>query len=311
MRKSVILPDNFDWLFYCHYYEDLHLAGIDSEKKATEHYLNHGCHEKRIYHSSALEPGDRFNELDFSYRSFYGIDQNFVNFVIQQTQLQSQSRVLEIGCGVGRLALSIADHVKEGHYDGLDVDYKSIDWCRTHLSTPTQNNCQFHQLLQESQQVESNGFRLSKVRFPYEDEQFDVVYSTTTFVHLPPDEVQQYLAEISRVLKKNGCCLLMFFLWNQLIEQMIKNKKTNLKSTTHHEHYKSMTNYANESANAFHENTVYQWHQQANLTINEVVYGRWSGSSEEMIYKDGIVSHKTIFKNKDYLKKINKEKKSI
>src|ERR1700722_19262628 len=101
MRKSVILPDNFDWLFYCHYYEDLRLAGIDNEKKATEHYLNHGCHEKRIYHSSALEPGDRFNEfmrtginefmrtginefmrtgineLDFSYRSFYGIDQDF------------------------------------------------------------------------------------------------------------------------------------------------------------------------------------------------------------------------------------------
>lgn len=41
---------NFDWKFYVDIYEDLKLAGIDSEENAILHYTNHGQFENRRTH---------------------------------------------------------------------------------------------------------------------------------------------------------------------------------------------------------------------------------------------------------------------
>src|SRR5579863_5983345 len=48
--------DDFDWVSYINYYNDLQTAGIDTEKKAITHWLSFGQHEKRIYFKKSELP---------------------------------------------------------------------------------------------------------------------------------------------------------------------------------------------------------------------------------------------------------------
>lgn len=41
------LPENFDWMFYLNYHEDLKLAGLKTQEEAVRHYLMHGKNENR------------------------------------------------------------------------------------------------------------------------------------------------------------------------------------------------------------------------------------------------------------------------
>jgi lipopolysaccharide biosynthesis glycosyltransferase len=47
VKNILSKPNNFDWKYYVNRYADLRKAGIDSEEKAIEHYLNYGKKEKR------------------------------------------------------------------------------------------------------------------------------------------------------------------------------------------------------------------------------------------------------------------------
>ncbi|AYV83499.1 MAG: dTDP-6-deoxy-L-lyxo-4-hexulose reductase [Hyperionvirus sp.] len=51
------LPAHFDWKFYISYYADLRENGINNEKKAIAHYLNHGHRENRIFRNSQIIDG--------------------------------------------------------------------------------------------------------------------------------------------------------------------------------------------------------------------------------------------------------------
>lgn len=273
------MPDNFDWQFYCHYYEDLRIAGIDTEKKASDHYLHHGVYEKRIYHPSLIQ-----SDVLPLRESFYGVDVGFEDMLL--SYLQPHYKVLEVGCGVGRLATQIATQLPQGKYCGLDVDRNSIDWCRTHL-TPSQSNCLFHHLSITS----------TETRFPFTDEEFDIIFSTSTLAHLTTEEIQRYLSEMSRILKRGGQCFLVCVLWNPFLDQLVKEKKLQFKSVIAHETYHCVTSMANESANAYHEGLLSRWIAGVHLQIREMIYGYWSGGSDEQLYKDLLIATK-ISKNK-------------
>jgi len=48
--------------------------------------------------------------------------QEFLNYFIKFCNLQSSANVLDIGCGIGRMAIPLASHLRDGSYIGMDVD---------------------------------------------------------------------------------------------------------------------------------------------------------------------------------------------
>lgn len=54
-------------------------------------------------------------------------------------------------------------------------------------------------------------YKASDYKFPYANETFDFVFLTSVFTHLLPQDMERYLSEIARVLKKNGRCFITFF----------------------------------------------------------------------------------------------------
>jgi len=115
--------------------------------------------------------------------------------VTSALDLAPTDRVLELGCGVGRIGLEIAPKV--AHWEGADISKNMLDVARQRLSG--QNNVGFTELKQS---------RLDGLA----DASFDKAYCVAVFIHMDKEDFFLYLEELARVLKPGG--VLFFDTWN-------------------------------------------------------------------------------------------------
>jgi SAM-dependent methyltransferase len=155
-------------------------------------------------------------------RIFFGggdfdkIGEEYFRYFVELGDLKPDERVLDVGCGIGRMAVPLTGYLDDqGSYEGFDVFPEGIRWCQENI-TPTYPNFRFRVADIRNKEYNPGGrFAASEYEFPYEDESFDFVLLTSVFTHLLPDEVENYLSEIRRVLAPGGRCLASFFLLNE------------------------------------------------------------------------------------------------
>jgi SAM-dependent methyltransferase len=123
------------------------------------------------------------------------------------------SAVLEIGCGLGRIAFPLRYILSaEGSYDGFEIcDYKVAFLKQTfHQAHP---NFRFVWANVHNTYYNPNGqVPAAEYRFPYLGGAFDIVYAASVFTHMLPEATAQYFRESARVLKSGGRCVFSFFL---------------------------------------------------------------------------------------------------
>ena len=107
--------------------------------------------------------------------------------------LEGAERVLDIGCGDGKITAEIAAQVPSGYALGVDPSRDMIDFASSHFATSTDSNLRF-----EVADVR---------RLPYRDE-FDLVVSFNA-LHWVPEQVEA-LASIRAALRRGGRALLRF-----------------------------------------------------------------------------------------------------
>jgi cyclopropane fatty-acyl-phospholipid synthase-like methyltransferase len=100
--------------------------------------------------------------------------------------LQNGARVLDFGCGWGRMLHFLTKDVGRSGAFGVDVDATLVGLCHR-LSVPAE-------------------VRLIKplAELPFTNGQFDLVYSYSVFTHLPENVHLHSIAEIHRVLWPGG-----------------------------------------------------------------------------------------------------------
>jgi SAM-dependent methyltransferase len=101
--------------------------------------------------------------------------------------LGPDTRVLDIGCGTGRVMEHLAPWCREVH--GIDISERMVAGGRERLAHLP--NVRFHQ---------GNGYDLAG----FEDGSFDVVYSIVALQHMPRTVAYNYLLESNRVLRADG-----------------------------------------------------------------------------------------------------------
>jgi len=109
--------------------------------------------------------------------------------------LRTTDRVLELGCGVGRIGHLLAPHV--AHWEGADISANMLKVARERLAQHA--NVGFTELVRTS-------------LAPLPDASFDKAYSVAVFIHMDKEDFYLYLEELARVLKPGG--LIYFDTWN-------------------------------------------------------------------------------------------------
>ena len=112
--------------------------------------------------------------------------------VLDTAQIEPGERLLDVGCGTGKLALMAARRITAaagGEVHGLDATAGMIERARRRTGNAL-TNIQFHLGVAE--------------RLPFADHDFDIVTSTLLFHHLPDDLQHEALREVARVLRPGG-----------------------------------------------------------------------------------------------------------
>lgn len=126
--------------------------------------------------------------------------------------LKPTDRVLEIGCGLGRVALPLGEYLTSGTYDGIDILEGEIEWAKRHI-TSRFSTFRFHHadLYNRYYNVYAQT-RAADYRFPFDSDSFDWIYLTSVFTHLLRDDTEHYISEIARMLRPGARCFATFFL---------------------------------------------------------------------------------------------------
>lgn len=124
--------------------------------------------------------------------------------VLDDLGLTDASRVLEIGCGVGRLAYLLAPRLRSGSYAGFDVSDEAIGWLHEHYA-PVLANFRFDLVDARNPRFRPDqGSAADEITFPYATSAFDLAACFAVFMHLTLPEVRRYLRELGRVLEPGG-----------------------------------------------------------------------------------------------------------
>jgi SAM-dependent methyltransferase len=145
---------------------------------------------------------------------FRATGEEFLGHFRDLAGLRAQDRVLEMGCGIGRMARVLAPVLRPpGSYDGFDVVASGIAWCEErYRDTPAPFRFR-HADLRNSAYNPSGALDAGSYRFPSDDGAFDLVIATSLFTHLLPAAAEHYLSEAARVLAPQGrlfCTWLLF-----------------------------------------------------------------------------------------------------
>lgn len=147
---------------------------------------------------------------------FRAIGAEFLGHFLRYGRLEPADHVLDLGCGVGRMAVPLTQYLdpEHGAYDGVDVVPAGIAWCAARI-TPVYPRFSFHHLdLRNALYNPDGAVSVPDAGLPFEDARFDFVTATSVLTHLPPEDVAAYAREIARLLRPGGRCFLSLFLMN-------------------------------------------------------------------------------------------------
>jgi SAM-dependent methyltransferase len=190
--------------------------------------------------------------------------------------LQPDHRVLDIGSGIGNLAVGlIGSH--RGTYDGIEVHREAVAWCQRAI-TPRHPTFRFHDADLASSAYNPGGrTSASSYRFPFPDGSFDVIFLGSVYTHLLPEDVDHYVREVARLLAPGGFCVASYFFLDDERRKSIDAHRSFISFSVEHASGVCRLHNANrpEAAIAFDETFIRRLHDQAGLRIRDVRRGQW------------------------------------
>ncbi|MEP7321757.1 MAG: class I SAM-dependent methyltransferase [Saprospiraceae bacterium] len=202
---------------------------------------------------------------------------------IDQAGLLPEQSVLDIGSGIGRIAIGLTKFLK-GNYEGFDAVKLGVDWCQKNIS-PVHSNFHFQFIDLFNDLYKSGGKSATNFTFPYKTDQFDFACAISVFTHMIPDELENYIKELNRVLKSGGRAVLTFFILDpESLAGMNKDKGV-LQFPHHPDHRHALMDTKVKSANvAYQRAYLMNLLNDHHLQITHEFKGKWSDGRNTIAY---------------------------
>jgi SAM-dependent methyltransferase len=239
-----------------------------------------------------LTPPRRLQYIYIGGGNFKRQGEKFLGFFKDAGCLKPGERVLDVGCGIGRMAIPLAGYLsREGSYEGFDVIPEGIRWCQKAVTSRFPNFRFQVADLHNSTYNPQGRYKAVEYRFPYADSSFDFAILTSVFTHMQPGEVEHYASELARVLAPEGRCFATFYLLNEESEGLIAGGK----SDRAFEHSLPGCRVDNpevpEDAVAYAEMEARALFRRHGFSVQDPIrYGKWCGRTEFTSYQDIIVA---------------------
>jgi 2-polyprenyl-3-methyl-5-hydroxy-6-metoxy-1,4-benzoquinol methylase len=132
---------------------------------------------KRPYHWD-LQPGDLFS----GGTEYWG----YVRLAERLLQPLPKPRILEVGCGDGRICEHVAQRFPDARVEGIDISLRAIAFAQLCGGAATYRRISLYDL----------------------QETYDVVLLIEVLEHIPKEEIERFLAKIHDVLQPGGSLIL-------------------------------------------------------------------------------------------------------
>ena len=224
---------------------------------------------------------------------FVAVGEEFLGY-LRELGLSPESRLLDAGCGIGRLAIPMSAYLSErGGYDGFDVASADIRWCQKKLGRRHPNFRFVHADVRNGRYNPAGRIRPEEYVFPFREGTFDFVVATSLFTHLLEGAARRYLDEIARVLAPGGCCLVTYFLLDDASRGAISGGRADF--TFHVAAGEARLHDAAEpeAAVAYERTWVERRHLEAGLEVEGSVWrGSWTHLPDSVTYQDVVIARK-------------------
>jgi SAM-dependent methyltransferase len=225
---------------------------------------------------------------------FEAVGEQFKGHLIELAGLMPDHQVLDVGCGIGRIAIPLTSYLSaKGGYRGIDIVKKGIRWCNSRITRRYRNFRFIHTDIHNRTYNRNGHLKADTFRFPFDDASFDVVLLTSVFTHMLPADVSNYLGEISRVLKPGGRMLATFFLLNKESNALLKAGRAEFglvrQSGVHAVRHTDRP----EDAVGYDEDHVLDELRRVGLDLVQPIhYGSWCGRPNFLSYQDMVIAEK-------------------
>jgi SAM-dependent methyltransferase len=225
---------------------------------------------------------------------FRAVGYEFLRYFVEFGRLRPHEAVLDIGCGIGRMAIPLTQFLRGGRYDGIDVVPRSIEWCQRHI-TPRWPNFRFQLADVHNEFYNPRGrHRAAEYAFPFPDSSFDFVLLTSVFTHLLDRDTEHYVREIGRLLRPRGRVLCTWFLLNDESRRLMALHPAApqiVHPVSGSDRCLTQRPESPEAMIGHDERQVRSMFQAAGLQIEEPVhYGAWCARADYTSYQDIVVA---------------------
>ncbi|MEI6821911.1 MAG: class I SAM-dependent methyltransferase [Bacteroidota bacterium] len=206
---------------------------------------------------------------------FFGYFKTYCN-------LQPDNRILDIGSGIGRMAVPFIGYLNhQGSYEGIDIVKTGINWCNKNISKINPQFKFIHSDIYNDLYNTKGVIKGEEYVFPYRDVEFDIAFLTSVFTHMLQAEVEQYIKEIARVLKPGGKCLATFFILNDESVSLMNTTEDSFKFPFNHGEYSFMSEDTKTANVAYNQEWIERIMKENGLKVEVIRYGFWSGRNKE------------------------------
>ncbi|MCD6109221.1 methyltransferase domain-containing protein [bacterium] len=264
--------------------------------KKTLKYLFYLAQDIIFYIKGSQMEGYPPKRLNFVGSSeFKKVGNEFVKYFKELGNLKSNDVVLDIGCGIGRIAIPSTKYLTDGELYGFDIDKRGIKWCKKNISKKFSNfHFQYVDIFNKYYNKKGK-IHADKFSFPYKNNKFDFIFATSVFTHMLPKQINQYLSEIKRVLKPGGKCFLTWFSIDEEVQENINKHVSNCNFIYPYEGNFAFYSHKNvpEAEIGYMENWIIEQLRKFDCCENlKIHHGNWSNRKESLSYQDIFVSEK-------------------